>query len=131
MTTKTPTPRLAASDKLLSSTILLPKDTLISCFVYSPLAGPSSHSRAYNDLLEMARRDVLSRNKDRLATLTQSILTSVHIRGTDSCMYAFLIGKQGQASTELDTLRFDGLIGASFSISARQKCFRSEWFRKP
>jgi hypothetical protein len=46
-------------------------------------------------------------------------------------MYAFLIGKQGQAPTELDTLRFDGLIGASFSISARQKCFRSEWFRKP
>ncbi|KAF7350887.1 Mediator of RNA polymerase II transcription subunit 13 [Mycena sanguinolenta] len=112
MTTRTPTPRLAASDKLLSSTILLPKDALISCFIYSPLAGPSSHSRAYNDILEIARRDVLSRNQSVSATLTRSILTSVHVGGMDSCMYAFLIGRRGEDPTELSTLYFDGLIEA-------------------
>ncbi|KAJ7750136.1 mediator complex subunit 13 C-terminal-domain-containing protein [Mycena maculata] len=99
---------VAASDKLLASNILLPKDVLVSCFVYSPIAGPSSHSRAYNDLLEMARRDVLSHNGS--ATLTRSILTSVHVRGSDSCMYAFLIGRQGQPPTELSGLHFDGLM---------------------
>ncbi|KAJ6488252.1 mediator complex subunit 13 C-terminal-domain-containing protein [Mycena vitilis] len=114
MTTKTPTPRLASSDKLLSSNILLPKDALISCFIYTPLAGPSSHSRAYNDVLEMARRDVISRNQNNgPATLIRSILTSVHIRGGDSCMYAFLIGKKGQAAAELSALHFDGLMVTS------------------
>ncbi|KAJ7744697.1 mediator complex subunit 13 C-terminal-domain-containing protein [Mycena metata] len=113
MTTKTATSRLAASDKLLSSTILLPKDALISCFIYSPLAGPSSHSRAYNDILELARREVLAQNHDRATTLTRSILTSLHIRGSDSCMYAFHIGTQGQAPTELAALHFDGLVVTS------------------
>lgn len=122
MTTKTPTLRLAASDKLLSSTILLPKDPLVSCFVYSPIAGPSSHSRAYNDILEMARRDVLSHNGS--ATLTRSILTSVHVGGSDSCMYAFLIGNQGEPPTELSGLHFDGLMGASFFFGPAE-CFRS------
>lgn len=116
MTTKTATSRLAASDKLLSSTILLPKDALISCFIYSPLAGPSSHSRAYNDILELARREVLAQNHDRATTLTRSILTSLHIRGSDSCMYAFHIGTQGQAPTELAALHFDGLVGTSVSV---------------
>lgn len=115
MTTRPPAPRLTASDKLLSSTIPLPKDALISCSIYSPLAGPSSHSRAYNDILEVARRDVLSRNQSGSATLTQSILTSVHVRGMDSCMYAFLIGRQGEDPTELSALHFDGLIGEYFS----------------
>ncbi|KAJ7198471.1 hypothetical protein GGX14DRAFT_665621 [Mycena pura] len=109
MATKAPPLRMAASDKLLSSAIRLPKDVLISCYVFSPLAGPSSQSRAYNDILEMARRDVLLRNSDRSATLTGSVLTSVHIRGGDSRMYAFLIGRQGQPATELSTLHFDGL----------------------
>ncbi|KAF7362482.1 Mediator of RNA polymerase II transcription subunit 13 [Mycena venus] len=112
MTTKTPTPRLTSSDKLLSSTILLPQDALVSCFIYSPLAGPSSHSRAYNDILELARRDVLSRNQSASATLTRSLLTSVHIRGMDSCMYVFLIGRRGEEATELAALHFDGLIEA-------------------
>ncbi|KAJ7252420.1 mediator complex subunit 13 C-terminal-domain-containing protein [Mycena haematopus] len=110
MTTRTPTPRLAASDRLLSSTILLPKDALISCFIYSPLAVPSSHSRTYNDILENARRDVLSRNQSRSATLIQSILTSVHVGDMDSCMYAFLIGRRGEDATELSALHLDGLI---------------------
>jgi hypothetical protein len=111
MATKTPTPRLTASDKLLSSNILLPKDVVIACSVYSPVAGPSFQSRAYNDILETARRDVLARNGS--ASLTRSILTSVHVRGGDSCMYAFLIGQQGEPPTELSGLHFDGLIGAS------------------
>ncbi|KAJ7799951.1 hypothetical protein B0H14DRAFT_3113979 [Mycena olivaceomarginata] len=113
MTTRPPAPRLTASDKLLSSTIPLPKDALISCSIYSPLAGPSSHSRAYNDILEVARRDVLSRNQSGSATLTRSILTSVHVRGMDSCMYAFVIGRQGEDPTELSALHFDGLIVTS------------------
>ncbi|KAJ7478619.1 mediator complex subunit 13 C-terminal-domain-containing protein [Mycena galericulata] len=104
MATKTPTPRLASSDMLLSSTILLPKDLLVS-------SGPSSHSRAYNDILEMARRDVLSHNTSK--TLTRSILTSVLVRGSDSCMYAFLIGHRGQPPTELSGLHFDGLMVTS------------------
>ncbi|KAJ6534040.1 mediator complex subunit 13 C-terminal-domain-containing protein [Mycena vulgaris] len=126
MTTKTPTPRLAASDKLLSSNILLPKDVLISCTIFSPIAGPSSHSRAYNDILELARRDVLARNGS--ASLSSSILTSVHIRGGDSCMYAFLIGKHGQPPTELSCLHFDGLIvttQTSFSPSDIYPCCSS------
>ncbi|KAK7057786.1 mediator of RNA polymerase II transcription subunit 13 [Favolaschia claudopus] len=113
MSTRTLTPRLAASDKLLSYSISLPKDALISCFIYSPLAGPSSHSRAYSDILEVARREVLTRNQSGSATLTHSILTSVHIRGMDSCMYAFCIGKQGEDPTELTSLHFDGLIVTS------------------
>ncbi|KAJ7099336.1 mediator complex subunit 13 C-terminal-domain-containing protein [Mycena belliarum] len=114
MATKTPaTPRLAASDKVLASEVLLPKDVLISCAVYSPIAGPSSHSRAYNDILEMARRDVLAHNSS--ATLTRSILTSVHIRGGDSCMYAFSMGQQGQPSTALSALHFDGLIATTYT----------------
>ncbi|KAJ7672102.1 mediator complex subunit 13 C-terminal-domain-containing protein [Mycena rosella] len=126
MATKPPTPRLAASDKLLSSNILLPQDALISCIVYSPIAGPSSHSRAYNDILEVARRDVLAHNGS--ATLTRSILTSVHIRGGDSCMYTFLIGQQGQTPTELSGLHFDGLIATiqtSFSPSDIYPCCSS------
>ncbi|KAJ6497407.1 mediator complex subunit 13 C-terminal-domain-containing protein [Mycena sanguinolenta] len=128
MTTRTPTSRLAASDKLLSSTILLPKDALISCFIYSPLAGPSSHSRAYNDILELARRDVLSRNQSVSATLTHSILASVHVGGMDSCMYAFLIGRRGEDPTELSALHWDGLIVTSqisFSPSDIYPCCSS------
>lgn len=114
MTTKTlQAPRLVTSDKLLSSTILLPKDVLVSCFVYTPLAGPSSHSRAYNDILELARRQVHTHNGS--ATLAQSILTSVHLGGSDSCMYAFQIGREGHPPAELSSLQFDGLIGA-FSL---------------
>ncbi|KAJ7188980.1 hypothetical protein C8R46DRAFT_877203 [Mycena filopes] len=128
MSTKPPaaTPRLAPSDKLLSSTILLPKDALITCFIYAPFAGPSSHSRAYNDVLELARREVLAQNHGR--TLTRSILTSVHIRGGDSCMYAFLIGTQGKAPTELDALHFDGLVvtsQVSFTTSDIYPCCSS------
>ncbi|KAJ7133708.1 mediator complex subunit 13 C-terminal-domain-containing protein [Mycena crocata] len=116
MAAKAPIPRLSASDKLLSSTIQLPKDVLISCLVYSPIAGPSSHSRAYNDILEVARRDVLSHNGS--APLTRSILTSVHIRGSDSCMYVFILGQKGEPPTQLDALHLDGLIVTSqFSFS--------------
>ncbi|KAJ7286899.1 hypothetical protein C8J57DRAFT_1460386, partial [Mycena rebaudengoi] len=112
MTTKTlQAPRLATSDKLLSSTILLPKDVLVSCFVYTPLAGPSSHSRAYNDILELARRQVHTHNGS--ATLARSILTSVHLGGSDSCMYAFKIGREGHPPAELSSLQFDGLIVSS------------------
>ncbi|KAJ7496590.1 mediator complex subunit 13 C-terminal-domain-containing protein [Mycena latifolia] len=126
MATKSSAPRLAASDKLLSSNILLPKDVLISCTVFSPIAGPSSHSRAYNDILEMARRDVIAHNGS--ATLTRSILTSVHVRGGDSCMYAFFIGQQGLPPTELSGLHFDGLIvttQTSFSPSDIYPCCSS------
>ncbi|KAJ7647889.1 mediator complex subunit 13 C-terminal-domain-containing protein [Roridomyces roridus] len=111
MAAKTPSPRLAASDKLLSSTISLPEDALISCTVYSPIAGPSSQSRAYNDILEIARRDVISQNGS--ATLAQSILTSVHASGSDSCMYAFSIGQVGLPPAELSRLQFDGLTVTS------------------
>ncbi|KAF7290083.1 Mediator of RNA polymerase II transcription subunit 13 [Mycena chlorophos] len=104
-----------ASDRLLASAIPLPPDALISCHTFSPVAGPSSqaYSRAYADQLEVARREILARNESRNASLTRSLLPSVHIGSSDSCLYVFAIGKQGQPSAELAELVCDGLAVTS------------------
>ncbi|KAF7289220.1 Mediator of RNA polymerase II transcription subunit 13 [Mycena indigotica] len=107
MANRPPTP----SDKLLASAIPLPSDTPISCHIYSPVAGPSSQSytRAYADLLELARREVYVRNHSNNVPLTKSLLTSVNIGSGESCIYVFSIGKQD----ELAELVFDGLAVTS------------------
>ncbi|KAJ7072913.1 mediator complex subunit 13 C-terminal-domain-containing protein [Mycena amicta] len=105
----------APSDKMLASAIPLPPDTLISCHIFSPVAGPSSqaYARAYADVLELARTDVYAKNRSNNASLTKSLLTSVHIGSGDSCMYVFSIGQRGQAPGELAELLFDGLAVTS------------------
>ncbi|KAF7294056.1 Mediator of RNA polymerase II transcription subunit 13 [Mycena kentingensis (nom. inval.)] len=102
----------APADRLLASAIPLPEDVLISCRIYSPVAGPSSqaYARAYADVLELARREVYARNRSTNASLTNSLLTSVHIGSGDSCMYVFHFGQQGYTPAELV---FDGLAVTS------------------
>ncbi|KAJ7143357.1 hypothetical protein C8R43DRAFT_954141 [Mycena crocata] len=54
------------------------------------------------------------------APLTPPILTSVHIRGSDSCMHPILIGKKGEAPTQLDALHLhlDSLIAFQFALDS-------------
>ncbi|CAK5281931.1 unnamed protein product [Mycena citricolor] len=111
-------PGLSSSDHLLSSTIPLPADAHITCYVYAPVAGPSTPSRAYTDILELARRDILNQNhapqnhfsniSPSSTSLTDSILTSVYIHGSDSCLYAFTIDCRG-ATSALARLQLEGL----------------------
>jgi hypothetical protein len=104
-----PPPKISLSDKLLSSSFILPHNTSISYSIFAPSSNPSINA---HESIETARRSILLRNSS--AVLLDSLLTSVHI-GTSSFFYIFLISPQSQlATSRLNLLQLEGLTGEYF-----------------
>lgn len=78
---------------------------------YAKFTPDSTGTLQPHENIEVARRLVLERNTS--TPLLESLLTSVHI-GTLSFIYVFLITTEShsaEATSTLNQLRFDGLIG--------------------
>ncbi|KAH7888131.1 mediator complex subunit 13 C-terminal-domain-containing protein [Phlebopus sp. FC_14] len=114
-------PRVTASDKLLSSQVSLPDNPRVAYVIYAP----ATNGLAY-EALEYGRRRILSRNNS--LPFLESVLAHVYVDGDCSALYAFTLtsAESTDASiSALKTLSIDGLAvseASSFSPLGLYPC---------
>jgi mediator of RNA polymerase II transcription subunit 13 len=101
-------PPISLSSSVLASVIQLPDNPLIAYAIFT--GAPSTNAADHLNLIELARRKVLTQNGKR--AVLDSLLPSVHITKDSVALYVFAFGttdRVTESQAVLRALQFDGL----------------------
>lgn len=102
-------PPISPANKVLSSIISLPVEPHIVYAIYTPSAADDNSN---SEVFELARRQLVSRNKLAEASILESLVPNVCLEEGDMCLRVFRITSHEQLNESLDYLRglqLDGL----------------------